>query len=98
MYKFIHNQNKNKIESEIILQDTSFGILSEINIGTLLNVVDYLNNNNMSRERVLFENFTWDQINFVIKSIGFLKKVDKVDAYNSFIISDRTHIKSLTRK
>lgn len=65
MYKFIHNQNR--IKSEIVLQYSCDSIFFEKNIGNLLNVIDYLNNINMVSEIVLFENFTGDQITFLIK-------------------------------
>lgn len=92
-YIFDNNQDKinEKIQMIFVGEDTIF----DKEIGNMYNLYDYFRDNNFNSDKILFCNFTGNQLEKLIIYISKYKCIDTILGYNSMIISNKKKIRGL---
>jgi len=89
MKRYVFKHNQDKINEKIVLVKNNDGNIEEQEIGTIYNLVDFINNTHFENNELAFVNFTGDKMNFIISSITRYKNIVTVNDYNIIIVSDK---------
>lgn len=81
-----YEERKGHEVSLMYISDTE---VYDTELGSIYSMIDYINNNSFSRSKILFSNFSSDNIKYVISKIVKYKNIDSFESYNCIIISDK---------
>lgn len=86
-YIFDNNQDKTNEIIQMIFMGENTIYIEEI--GNMYNLYDYFRDNNFNSDKILFCNFTGNQLEKLIFYISKYKCIDTILGYNSMIISNK---------
>lgn len=92
-YIFDNNQDKTNEKIQMIFMGENTIYAEEI--GNMYNLYDYFRDNSFNSDKILFCNFTGNQLEKVIFYISKYKHIDSILGYNSMIISNKKKIRGL---
>lgn len=93
IYAIGYNKDKNNEIIEMICfeEDNVY----HCTIGDMYNLYDFLINNDFNNDKMVFSNFTNNQLEKIINHIIKYKNIDSLNNYNSLIVSNKKKTRSL---
>lgn len=95
MNTYIFDNNQDKINEKIQMLFVGEDIIYDEEIGNIYNLYDFFRNNNFNSDKVLFCNFTGNQLEKLTYYISKYKNIDGIFNYNGMIISNKKKIRGL---
>lgn len=92
-YIFDNNQDKTNEKIQMVFMGENTIYTEEI--GNMYNLYDYFKDNNFNSDKILFCNFTGNQLEKLIIYISKYKCIDTILGYNNMIISNKKKIRGL---